>query len=207
VSLKGTGAVAIWHNLLPEAKGEFYQWHAREHMPERMAIPGFCRGRRYIAVDDGPEFFNLYEADNASTVGGAAYIERLNNPTEWTRKVVASFRDVARSTCEVSYSQGLGDGGYIFTICLTEEPDQISRQLAALADQEGISAVHYLITDVATSNLETQERAARADATAVPTHIILIEGVSAAHIEAAGASLGLAGVTATYLLQHGTLSA
>ena len=54
MSLDGTGVVAIWHDLLPEAKADFYEWHNREHMPERLAIPGFRRGRRYIATEGGP---------------------------------------------------------------------------------------------------------------------------------------------------------
>ncbi len=207
MSLKGTGAVAIWHNLLPEAKGEFYQWHNREHMPERMAIPGFKRGRRYLAVKGAPAYFNLYEADTVATVGGEAYVHALNNPTNWTRKVVASFRDVARSTCDVRFSAGIGDGGYIHTICLTSD-DGIVGKLPALLPMEGISAVHFLVTDVATSTIATREKAARPDGTAVPTHIILIEGVSAAHVETAGAMLDLPtdAQMATYVLEHVTES-
>ena len=29
MSLNGLGVVAIWHDLLPAAKDEFYQWHNR----------------------------------------------------------------------------------------------------------------------------------------------------------------------------------
>ena len=36
MSLAGMGVVAIWHDLLPEAKEEFYEWHSREHLPERV---------------------------------------------------------------------------------------------------------------------------------------------------------------------------
>ena len=49
MSLAGTGAVAIWHDIAPEGRAEFYAWHGRQHMPERAAIPGFIRGRRYVA--------------------------------------------------------------------------------------------------------------------------------------------------------------
>ncbi len=40
MSLAGMGVVAIWHDLLPEARAEFYEWHNREHMPERAGTPG-----------------------------------------------------------------------------------------------------------------------------------------------------------------------
>ena len=120
MSLCGLGVVAIWHDLLPAAKDEFYQWHNREHMPERVGIPGFQRGRRYIALErqgpGAPEFFNLYEADSISVLGGADYLARLDDPTPWTRRVVASFRNVARSICRVLYSAGVGQGGIMLTL-------------------------------------------------------------------------------------------
>jgi len=40
MSLAGRGAVCIWHDLAPDATDEFYQWHNREHMPERNAGRG-----------------------------------------------------------------------------------------------------------------------------------------------------------------------
>jgi len=115
MSLAGSGAVCIWHDLTPEATDEFYQWHNREHMPERVGIPGFLRGRRYIAVAGSPTYFNLYEADSTDVLGGNDYLDRLNAPTEWTRRVVPSFRRVSRSICRVVYSEGVGQGGFMLT--------------------------------------------------------------------------------------------
>src|SRR5215471_6580816 len=53
MSLAGRGIVTIWHDIVPEGQPDFYEWHNREHMPERMGIPGFRRGRRYIAGEGG----------------------------------------------------------------------------------------------------------------------------------------------------------
>src|SRR5262245_17255135 len=61
MGLAGKGAVAIWHDIAPEGREAFYAWHGHEHMPERAAIPGFLRGRRYVAIAGTPEYFNLYE--------------------------------------------------------------------------------------------------------------------------------------------------
>ena len=85
MNLAGRGIVAIWHDILLEGQAEFYEWHNREHMPERMGIPGFRRGRRYIAVHGTPQFFCFYEGEDLGVVVGPAYLERLNNPSEWTR--------------------------------------------------------------------------------------------------------------------------
>ena len=93
---------------LPEARDDFYEWHNREHMPERVGIPGFRRGRRYVAISGTPEFFNLYEADSPETLSGQDYQNRLNAPTPWTQRVVPSFRNVARSICRVAFTNGVG---------------------------------------------------------------------------------------------------
>jgi len=194
MSLAGSGAICIWHDLTPEATDEFYQWHNREHMPERVGIPGFRRGRRYIAVAGSPTYFNLYEADSTEVLGGNDYLDRLNAPTEWTRRVVPSFRRVSRSICRVVYSEGVGQGGFMLTqrfeVAAAERPGALetmrSRLLPPLAERKGIAGVHLCVADEAISRIETAEKKARADATAVPGCIVLIEGTSEEDVRTAG---------------------
>jgi len=70
--LCGQGVVAIWNGIADAGRSDFYEWHVREHMPERVDIPGFRRARRYRAVDRGthPEFFTLYEVDTFGVLEG-----------------------------------------------------------------------------------------------------------------------------------------
>jgi len=197
MSLAGLGAVCIWHDLTPEATDEFYQWHNREHMPERVGIPGFLRGRRYIAVAGAPTYFNLYEAESVEVLGGSDYLERLNAPTEWTRRVVPSFRRVSRSICRVAYSEGVGQGGFMLTqrfeLAAADRAGTLqtmrARLLPPLAERKGIAGVHLCLADEAISRIETAEKKARADATAIPGCIVLIEGTSEADVREAGESL------------------
>ena len=197
MNLAGSGAVCIWHDIAPEATDEFYQWHNREHMPERVGIPGLLRGRRYIAVAGAPTYFNLYEADSVEVLGGKDYLDRLNAPTEWTRRVVLSFRRVSRSICRVVYSEGVGQGGFMLTQRFEVAAEQRagvletvrSRLLPPLAERKGIAGVHLCLADEALSRIETAERKARADATAIPGCIVLIEGTSEGDVRDAGESL------------------
>jgi hypothetical protein len=122
--LMGQGVVAIWHDLTDAIKPEFYQWHSREHMPERLGIPGFNLGRRFIALTGTPEYFNLYEADSLDVVGGPAYLERLNNPTPWTKRTVPGFRNVSRSVCRVECSIGVGQGGVMHAVRFDAPPEK-----------------------------------------------------------------------------------
>src|SRR6185295_4432751 len=197
VSLAGKGVVAIWHDLLPEAKRDFYEWHNREHMPERVGIPGFRRGRRYVAISGTPEFFNLYEADTPEVLGGRDYLDRLNAPTPWTKRVVPSFRNVARSICRVAFSDGVGSGGVMLTACFDVEATHRAFAVAALTStilpplalRVGIAGVHLCLADEAVSKVETAEKKARADRTLVPTWIVLIEGIGGDEVQAAADGL------------------
>jgi hypothetical protein len=216
MSLAGMGVVAIWHDLLPEAKEEFYEWHNREHMPERVGIPGFRRGRRYVAISGAPEFFNLYEADSAEVLGGQDYLNRLNAPTVWTKRVVPSFRNVARSICRVAFTSGVGSGGTMLTMRFEIDAAHrapaiealATRILPPLSHRNGISGVHLCLADEAISKVETAEKTARADTTLVPTWIVLIEGNAVADVSAAGDALapGLhahdAGAPETAIYRH-----
>ena len=195
--LSGLGVVVIWHDLLPDTKDAFYEWHNREHMPERAGIPGFRRGRRYIATAGGPEYFNLYEADSPEVLGGVDYLTRLNHPTPWTREVVASFRNVARGICRVLYSAGTGQGGALLTLRFdVPEADAAAvaaalrqRLLPPLAERIGLCGVHLCLADDAVSRIETAEKKARTEGTRIPRWVLLIEGISGLAVEAAAAAL------------------
>jgi hypothetical protein len=44
MALRGEAAVVIWGELSGDAAA-VGSWYAREHLPERLSIPGFLRGR------------------------------------------------------------------------------------------------------------------------------------------------------------------
>lgn len=209
MSLYGNGAVTIWHDLLEQAKPAFYAWHNHEHMPERVAIPGFRRGRRYIAVSGAPEYFNLYEADNPEVLSGQDYLNRLNAPTPLTREVVVSFRNVTRAICRVLYSGGVGQGGTMLTLRFDvsdAETDAVAtlfreQVLPPLADAPGIVGLHLCRADEGGSRIDTAEKQMRNQRTDIPHWILLFEGISAEAVQGAADQLHRA------LLQHGQLLA
>jgi hypothetical protein len=184
MSLAGKGAVAIWHDIAPEGRAQFYAWHGHEHMPERVAVPGFLRGRRYVAIDGEPEFFNLYEVDATATLTGPDYLARLNAPTPWTVSTVPHFRNVSRSLCRVAASEGDGEGGLVATfrydIDVARAGAHVERMandtLQRLANAPGVAGAHLLIADDAASAVETVEKKLRAEPNLVARWIVLVEG-------------------------------
>jgi hypothetical protein len=194
--LAGNAFVAIWHDVIPEGKAEFYAWHTREHMPERLGVTGFLRGRRYLAEDGEPEYFNLYEVESANVLTGVEYLCRLNNPTPWTQRTLPFFRNVSRSLCHVGASFGRGEGGAVLTVRAeaAREMDEalvrfLTETLPKLFDRPGIVGAHFGVADRSGSEIVTAERKARGNVTLVPGWVILLEGISARAVEEAAQGL------------------
>ncbi len=188
MSLAGKAAVAIWHDIAAEGRAQFYRWHGMEHMPERAAIRGFLRGRRYVAVDgSSPEYFNLYETESPATLTGPDYLTRLNNPTPWTVDTVKHFRGVSRSLCAVAASFGAGQGGLIatFRYALDSRDEGLlasahRRQMTDVAlpgfcRLPDVAGAHLLVADEAASAIETTEKKVRTEKNTIPGWIVLIE--------------------------------
>src|SRR5438270_447436 len=70
---KGTGLLMVWADVPADKEEEFNRWYNEEHLPERMAIPGFLGGARYEAVKGGPKHLACYELESAAVMESAAW--------------------------------------------------------------------------------------------------------------------------------------
>src|SRR5260370_40541639 len=116
MSFLGKAILAFWADVDASGEADYNDWHTREHMPERCGVPGFLRGRRYVAVAAAPKYFMMYETETLETLASPAYVERLNNPTPWTRKCLALFRNSNRTACRNALPLGRGIRGAMATL-------------------------------------------------------------------------------------------
>lgn len=186
--LAGEAVVAIWNGIAPETRAQFYDWHVNEHMPERVGIPGFRRGRRYIAMDEAtqPEFFTLYEADAMPVLQGSDYANRLNDPTPGTRATTAQFRDTFRALSRVVVSHGAGLGGVLLTIRFDSDDQHLPGLRAlvrAAAQAERVTGAHLCLGDAAASAVRTAESRDRSDIQEPPRCFVLVEATDAQALE------------------------
>jgi hypothetical protein len=187
MSLLGRGILAIWNDIAPGGDAEFTHWHVREHIPERVGVPGFLRGRRYDAIGGGPTYFTLYETASVEVLASPPYLERLNNPTPWTRQSLALFRSTRRTACRVSLTVGQGIGGALATLELGPAPGRdeelrawlTGTALPASADRPGVTGVHLGEADLEATQVRTEEKELRNAPDAVARWVVLVEGTDA----------------------------
>jgi hypothetical protein len=222
MALAGLGAITIWQEARPEARAEFFEWHNREHIPERVDIAGFLRARRWVAIDGAPEFFTLYETAGPQVHTSAGYLERLNNPSPWTKRFAPNMVNNIRSLCRVAYSASTGQGGLLLTLRYDVAPESepahqrllTGQILPKLVEQPGIIGAHLCLADRAASSIQTEEKKSRPQAALVPTWVVLVEGAAdrasllaacdealADHVLAAAGAYGIA--RGLYQLQYG----
>ena len=81
---------------------EFNAWYDAEHLPERLAIPGFRSARRWCAdVRRGAgKYLATYELDSFGVLSSPAYLQRFENPTPWTRRCLGKAVVFKRWACE-----------------------------------------------------------------------------------------------------------
>jgi len=191
----GTAAVTIWCEVEPAVRAEFDDWHTNEHLPERLAIPGFLRGTRWTAADGGKGVFILYEVADTAVLTGAAYLERLNNPTPWSRKMMPRHMRMVRGLCRVQLSTGSTDAPHMRTIRLSPQQGAEARLETWLAAElPKLAGSAHLLRSVRPAIPQTTEQQIRGgDGT--PDWVVLLNdgtpgSVSEAQLTAHGAAPG-----------------
>ena len=175
----GAAAVAMWWNVAPEMRVEWEDWHSNEHMPERLSIPGFLRGTRWVAESGEPSYFVLYEVANLATITGGPYLERLNNPSPWSRKMMPHHLNMVRSLCVLRAGWG---GGLPQTLATVRFTPQAST-LPELPQRKGLTGVHLLESQQLAGVPQTVEQKIRGgDRTA--DWVMLVGGYDAEAVKA-----------------------
>lgn len=181
----GKAAVAMWWDVAAEMRAEWEDWHSSEHMPERLAIPGFLRGTRWVALSGEPSYFVLYEVAQLAAMTGGAYLERLNHPTPWSRKMMPHHRNMVRSLCLVREGYGGGVAQAMATVRFS------AMQNRELPRGKGLTSAHFLESQPMPGGRTTEQKIRGGDASA--DWVLLAGGYDAQAVRAAAMPEGVAG--------------
>jgi len=197
MALLGKAAMLLSFDIVPEAIVEHDDWHTREHFPERLSIPGFLRGTRWIARQARPRYFVMYEVEQLDILASPAYLERLNDPTPWTAQMMVHYRGMTRGLCRITDSFGAGMGQAALFIRFQPAPGKetalrgwlVEEALPGLPSQTGLASAHLFEGGLAAP--ATNEQRIRGKDAAVDS-ALLVTGYSAEAV-AALSQTGLGG--------------
>ena len=187
-----TGVLAVLNNVESGIEAEYDEWYQNEHVPERVGVPGFRSGRRFRARGCDPEYLSVYEVDSVGVLSSAAYLERLNAPTEWTQRIMPMFRDMRRCVCTVKARTGIEGIGGAATVCQFNVSadaaerlhDWISNHvLAEIGASPGIVNAELWRIDAAAFRVSTTESDLRVSDREVPDWGVFVEGVDSEAVE------------------------
>ena len=176
----GNAALLLNFDVDPAAVAEHDHWHTKEHMPERLSIPGFLRGTRWLADNASPRYLVIYEVRDVNVLTGTDYLQRLNNPSAWTSKTMTHVRGMRRGFCRVEGSMGAGLGHALLQVryAPAEGRGQALRDwllrvaLPRIASNPGFASAHILesaVTPQMTDEQRIRGKDASVDATLIVT--------------------------------------
>jgi len=185
--------MAIWHDVESAGEPDYNLWHTREHMAERVSIPGFRLGRRWVDWNlDRHRYFTLYEAATVDVFGSEPYRARLNAPSAWTQRIQPHITNVVRSACRTIVSVGSGIGGALATVRLTLTPGSGAGAFATRSDAlahailplHGVTSVHVGSAEPSVTGVRTKESELRRSSHEdVFDAVVLIDGIGRRELE------------------------
>lgn len=177
------GQLCIWTDTDPRTEDDFNAWYDREHMQERVAIPGFSHARRFLASDGATRrYLALYETVSLEVFRGEAYRQAFAQQTDWSLRSFERMRDNQRRVGELAFAAGAGEGGRLalFVAAPAALAGAAWREAASAAAQAtpGVHAVRVFATDASLS--APIATGAGAPGAALGDALVLVEGSSAA---------------------------
>ncbi len=161
--LAGKGMLLTSMDIDPADEADFNRWYDREHLLERVAIEGFVEARRYVAHRGSPKYLCLYSTATFDVLDSPAYRTALKDPTDWSKKNLARFKNMIRAVARITISCGQGRGAALGIIRLRPAAGSADRLRAALATKldpeklDGIISMHLIENDPVLSKPITED--------------------------------------------------
>jgi hypothetical protein len=136
------GILAIWNDCRAGREAEFEAWFQGEHLLERLAVPGFLFGRRHQAISGSAGYFNFYLVESPDVLTSKPYLERLDNPTPMTKRIMSEvFLNMNRTVCRRTVRRGGFRGAYVVAVRFNSQPDEaaLTKRLDAAGQDAAVA--------------------------------------------------------------------
>ena len=112
------GILFVWTSADPEHELDFNRWYDREHVEERVRIPGFVSGTRYQSVRGPRKYLGLYRTTSLNAFQTPDYFKAFGQQTPWSLTNLERMRDPMRRVCAIEAEAGFGTGAWLAVLRL-----------------------------------------------------------------------------------------
>lgn len=87
------GFLLVLMDCPPTLEDEFNAWYDSEHLPERLAVPGFLTAIRFVCLDGHPKYLAMYDLERFDVLQSPAYKKvGYGNASPWTKRVTSRVK-------------------------------------------------------------------------------------------------------------------
>jgi hypothetical protein len=91
--MAGKGFLLVTMHAPPAFEEEFNAWYDTEHLPERLAVPGFETALRFVCLSGHPRYLAMYDLATPEVLDSPEYLRvAFGNSSPWTLRVLQRVR-------------------------------------------------------------------------------------------------------------------
>jgi hypothetical protein len=181
----------VWTDIPAEIEPQFNDWYNREHLRERIEVPGFIRARRFEALSGAPRYIALYEASGADVLRSEQYLRFKKVRDERTMQFTSLFRNTLKATCDVTARAGAGEGAFLVLQPITIDAARrtaFRNWVSSVLFAEALQSSGVMAATLAEHNSDMRETAAPHDVRTGDRHlesVLMLEAGSERGVSAA----------------------
>src|SRR3954453_20578502 len=146
------GLLFVWTDVDEEFEDDFNRWYDREHVEERVRIPGLSAGTRYRTVSVGRRYLGLYRTDTLGVFDSTAYRKAFESQTSWSLINLGRMRDPMRRVCAIANETGFGTEAWLAVLRfgsmgLAEDHQGMESIGSQVQNIDGVVSTRLLIPD------------------------------------------------------------
>jgi hypothetical protein len=190
------GFLAIWCEIGADDLDDYRAWLTREHIADRIFLPGFLGMRLFASPGNECAHFFLYLAEGLHVFSGEGYRKVLDSPSPWTKRLMPRFGAFDRAIGEQAIKIGLGFGSHVAVARVRTDAGggqtaATHARLRAFLDIRDVVGVRWLVTDRRTTGAASREKTMR---TAVASegdfdYLLVVEAMSESGAAAASSAI------------------
>lgn len=111
---QGEAFLILANGVAAHRRRAYENWHSFEHVPERLTMPGFLAGRRYVAGRGAAtRYLTVYDLAGVEAVETPAYRQLLAHPTPASLSMRPAMSAVVRGLYRADAQSGAGLARYL----------------------------------------------------------------------------------------------